>query len=72
MLGLERGKVKTYEGGARRRYAYEPGIQPAVHCRKIDNKKTFVTIIVAHNASLNEAKGLALDIRRAMETGIFE
>ena len=44
----------------------------AVHCRKIDNKKTFVTIVVAHNASLNEAKGLALDIRRGMETGIFE
>ena len=43
----------------------------AVHCRKIDSKKTFVTIIVAHNASFNEAKGLALNIRRGMETGIF-
>ncbi len=44
----------------------------AVHCRKIDSKKTFVTIIVAHNASFAEAKGLALNIRRGMETGIFE
>jgi hypothetical protein len=44
----------------------------AVHCRKIDGKKTFVTIIVAHNASFAEAKGLALNIRRGMETGIFE
>ena len=44
----------------------------AVHCRKIDEKKTFVTIIVAHNTNFNEAKGLALNIRRGMETGIFE
>ncbi|HEY5704890.1 MAG TPA: hypothetical protein VIS96_04885 [Terrimicrobiaceae bacterium] len=44
----------------------------AVHCRKIDEKKTFVTIIVAHDSSFNEAKGLALNIRRGMETGIFE
>ncbi|HEY5769288.1 MAG TPA: hypothetical protein VIS71_05515 [Terrimicrobium sp.] len=44
----------------------------AVHCRKLDSKKTLVTIIVAHNASFAEAKGLALNIRRGMETGIFE
>jgi hypothetical protein len=44
----------------------------AVYCRKIDSKKTFAIIIVAHNASFDKAKGLALNIRRGMETGLFE
>jgi hypothetical protein len=43
-----------------------------VYCQRIESKKTFVIIIVAHKTSLNEAKGLALNIRRGMETGIFE
>jgi hypothetical protein len=44
----------------------------AVYCQRIESKKTFVIIIVAHKTSLNEAKGLALNIRRGIETGIFE
>ncbi len=44
----------------------------AVHCRKTGDKTSFVTIIVAHRSSFNEAKGLALNIRRGMETGVFE
>ncbi len=44
----------------------------AVHCRKTGDKKSFVTIIVAHNASFDKAKGLALNIRAGMETGLFE
>ena len=43
-----------------------------VCCRKIDSKKTLAIIIVAHNASFDKAKGLALNIRRGMETGLFE
>ena len=44
----------------------------AVHCRKAGANTTFVTIMVAHRSSFNEAKGLALNIRRGMETGLFE
>jgi hypothetical protein len=44
----------------------------AVHCRKSGANTTFVTIMVAHRSSFNEAKGLALNIRRGMETGLFE
>jgi hypothetical protein len=44
----------------------------AVHCRKTGANTTFVTIMVAHRSSFNEAKGLALNIRRGMETGLFE
>jgi hypothetical protein len=43
-----------------------------VHCRKTGNNTSFATIVVAHRASFNEAKGLALNIRRGMETGINE
>ncbi len=43
-----------------------------VHCRATGNNKSFVTIVVAHRASFNEAKGVALNIRRGMETGINE
>jgi hypothetical protein len=44
----------------------------AVHCRKTGANTTFVTIMVVHRSSFNEAKGLALNIRRGMETGLFE
>jgi hypothetical protein len=44
----------------------------AVHCRATGSNTCFVTIIVAHRSSFPEAKGLALNIRRGMETGIFE
>ena len=47
-------------------------VQPRGVCRKIDSKKTLAIIIVAHNASFDKAKGLALNIRRGMETGLFE
>jgi hypothetical protein len=43
-----------------------------VHCRATGGNTCFVTIIVAHRSSFPEAKGLALNIRRGMETGIFE
>jgi hypothetical protein len=43
-----------------------------VHCRATGSNTCFVTIIVAHRSSFPEAKGLALNIRRGMETGIFE
>ena len=43
-----------------------------VHCRKTDKNKSFVTIVVAHRTSVNEAKGVALNIRSGMESGIFE
>ena len=68
---LDRGKGQTYEAADDVALVNEE-YNLAVHCRKIDSKKTFVTIIVAHNASFAEAKGLALNIRRGMETGIFE
>lgn len=41
----------------------------AVHCRRTSDKKSFVTIIVTHPSSFQEAKGLALSIQHAMETG---
>jgi hypothetical protein len=44
----------------------------AVHCRATGNNTCFVTIIVAHKSNFPKAKGLALNIRRGMETGIFE
>ena len=44
----------------------------SVHCRKTSASTSFVTIVVAHRSSFNEAKGLALNIRRGMETGLFE
>ena len=44
----------------------------AVHCRRTGNKTSFVTIIVTHRASFKEAKGLALNIRHGMETGVLE
>jgi hypothetical protein len=43
-----------------------------VHCRSTGNKTSFATIVVAHRTSFNEAKGVALNIRRGMETGINE
>ena len=43
-----------------------------VHCRKTGSNTSFATIVVAHRASFNEAKGVALNIRRGMETGINE
>lgn len=44
----------------------------AVHCRRTGNKTSFVTIIVTHRSSFKEAKGLALNIRHGMETGLLE
>lgn len=44
----------------------------AVHCRKTGDKKSFVTIIVAHQSNFKGAKGLALNIQHRMETGILE
>jgi hypothetical protein len=43
-----------------------------VHCRKTGNDSSFVTIVVVHRSSFNEAKGVALNIRAGMEKGIFE
>jgi hypothetical protein len=43
-----------------------------VHCRKTGKDSSFVTIVVAHRSSFNEAKGVALNIRAGMEKGIFE
>jgi hypothetical protein len=43
-----------------------------VHCRDTGKNKSFVTIVVAHRTSFNGAKGVALNIRAGMETGIFE
>jgi len=43
-----------------------------VHCRATGKKKSFATIVVAHRTSFDEAKGVALNIRRGMETGLFE
>jgi hypothetical protein len=43
-----------------------------VHCRKTGNNTSFATIVVAHRASIKEAQGVALNIRRGMETGINE
>lgn len=44
----------------------------AVHCRRTRDKKSVVTIIVTHRSSFQEAKGLALNILRGMETGQLE
>lgn len=44
----------------------------AVHCRDTGKNKSFATIVVAHRSSFDEAKGVALNIRRGMETGINE
>lgn len=43
-----------------------------VHCRNTGKNKSFATIVVAHRATFDEAKGVALNIRRGMETGINE
>ena len=43
-----------------------------VHCRTTGADKSFATIVVAHRASFKEARGVALNIRRGMETGIIE
>lgn len=43
-----------------------------VHCRNTGKNKSFVTIVVAHRASFKEANGVAMNIRRGMETGINE
>jgi hypothetical protein len=43
-----------------------------VHCRATGNNSSFATIVVAHRTSFNEAKGVALNIRRGMETGVNE
>jgi hypothetical protein len=43
-----------------------------VHCRDTGKNKSFATIVVAHQSSFDEAKGVALNIRRGMETGINE
>jgi hypothetical protein len=43
-----------------------------VHCRDTGKNKSFVTIVVAHRTSFDEAKGVALNIRGGMETGINE
>jgi hypothetical protein len=41
-----------------------------VHCRDTGKNKSFATIVVAHRSSFDEARGVALNIRRGMETGI--
>ena len=43
-----------------------------VHCRDTGKNTSFATIVVAHRASFDEARGVALNIRRGMETGINE
>jgi hypothetical protein len=43
-----------------------------VHCRATGANDSYVTIVVAHRASFNEARGVALNIRRGMETGVIE
>ena len=43
-----------------------------VHCRATGSKTSYATIVVAHRASFNEAKGVALNIRRGMQTGVNE
>jgi len=43
-----------------------------VHCRNISKNTSFATIVVAHRTSFDEAKGVALNIRRGIETGINE
>jgi hypothetical protein len=43
-----------------------------VHCRDTGKGRSFATIVVAHSSSFKEAKGVALNIRRGMETGIVE
>ena len=43
-----------------------------VHCRETGKNTSFATIVVAHRASFDEARGVALNIRRGMETGIIE
>ena len=43
-----------------------------VHCRDTGKTTSFATIVVAHRTSFDEARGVALNIRRGMETGINE
>ena len=43
-----------------------------VHCRATGGNDSYVTIVVAHRASFTEARGVALNIRRGMETGVVE
>ena len=43
-----------------------------VHCRETGKNTSFATIVVAHRTSFDEARGVALNIRRGMETGIVE
>jgi hypothetical protein len=43
-----------------------------VHCRDMGKNTSFATIVVAHRTSFDEAKGVALNIRRGIETGINE
>ena len=43
-----------------------------VHCRDAGMNTSFATIVVAHRTSFDEARGIALNIRRGMETGINE
>jgi hypothetical protein len=43
-----------------------------VHCRSTGRNTSFSTIVVAHRTSFVEAKGVALNIRSGMKTGIFE
>jgi hypothetical protein len=43
-----------------------------VHCRSTGKNKSFATIVVAHRTSFTEARGVALNIRRGLETGINE
>ncbi|SDX98426.1 hypothetical protein [Nitrosomonas sp. Nm33] len=40
-----------------------------VHCRRTADKTSFVTIIVSHQSSFQEAKELVLNIQHGMETG---
>ena len=43
-----------------------------VHCRNTGKNKSFVTIVVAHRTSFQEAKGVALNIRAGIKSGINE
>ena len=43
-----------------------------VHCRYTAKNKSFATIVVAHRTSFKEAKGVALNIRTGMQSGINE
>lgn len=43
-----------------------------VHCRATGSNDSYVTIVVAHRTSFTEARGVALNIRKGMETGVVE